>query len=1525
LERLVTVQKGVMANISHLAVAITVVALSTVSQCTAQASEDCERLFARDNLVAWCIVPFDSQKRTPEHRADMLQRLGFRRFAYDWRAEHLPTFERELLALKEHEISLDAVWFPAALNDDAKTILDALKRHRIKTQLWMTMGDVAPQGDQAAKVASAAAAIKPIAEEAAKIGCQVALYNHGGWFGEPENQLAIIDALGLDNVGIVYNLHHGHEHLDRFETLLKKIMPHLLALNLNGMTREGDRIGKKVLPLAQGEVDLPLLRTICASGYHGPIGILGHTMDDAEARLQDNLDGLDWLVARLANKAAGPKPTPRTPIGEGPPTPAGQSRGRIAEGKPDYRQPPLTVECRVKLLARDNYNILVASDTKASGSHWEVFSMAGSGTLTAYLPGMKPDHVHSQKNIVDGGWHDIAMLFEARRVRLLLDGEVVADQAIEATGKATVPGGLAIGRLVEGGLGCNGEIAYLRLSKAVRDKVHRGDQPPPADGATIGLWIVSESRQGDVEDKSRLKNRAQLTAAATSAQGPTPEAEINFDPLDSGNKVTLIDRSRGDAYMAVKADSEGRVFVGAREAVYLFELYRHGEFKLRQEVCRLPADSIAMGLEFRGDDLYVLTANALYLLPNGRVQRGVNPQRILWGLPLDLHVSFHCLAWGPEGDLYLTHGDPLLNYGNWNWPDHWGHWTLFAGPNGEKVSYTGVGAVLRMRPDGSRVKVVAGGLRGPVGLAFDPQWNLFTNDNDHESRADLYAPARLLHVTPHIDFAWPRGWMASKSPRRFDLVEPVASDLGRGVPCDLVWYDDGSERNSAVPLAEQAGYGGLLMARWDRMAVNRYAFAPRGASVTAREELFVQGRDFARPVGIAVGPDGRLFLTALYLGGNVWSPHCVGDLVALDASESAGNVEPYNIVSASAEKLWEELSHPYCQRRMRAHQEILRRGGKLLEKAAARLAQPNNQDPALVHLPWLAGASGSQEARQVLIERSHHPRAECRLQAIRALAEFRHLEASDDVFIAGLSDSDLRIELAALGALFDGQGALPLGAVARLATSDDTYLRQTAAKLLASRATGDDLARLTASKDSAMRRAAVLAIGFCLTVPPHDFQEPESLPLTYDASNASFALKFADTDKPVDLRALGRVGSFTTAEWWKAVPPTSERRQLFDLLLAALDDEHSDVVEQSAYFLSLLKDGRAEPLIAAARRRVLGKEAGRFAERAIECAWILGPTDDSSFVLEQIAPPDREPVDLSASYSTSSGEIAWSQRKAKAGRVLDETPGSKGSARAYVYFQLQTSARQAAAIECEGGAALHLWHNGHDVPSSGAGRESVSSNCTALELQPGGNDLLLRVDGADVRGVNIRFRAATTVVAAVPERTDHALLTERLKQAGGTDQVPAELLAVDWSSTARQGDVQQGRKLFGTLGCAKCHGITLEESGGGAPNLADLRRRFNLSYVVESILVPSRQVADPFRGTTLVLSDGRNLSGLVVNDTLETIDLLLPDTRRASINKADIDERFPSPVSPMPSGLVKTESELRDLLAYLFSERPTPP
>ncbi len=293
-------------------------------------------LFARTNLVAWCIVPFDARKRVPEERAAMLEKLGFKLFAYDYRAEHVPSFDAEMDALQRHHVRLLAWWFPGELNAEARLILDVLKRHGLRgVQLWVTGGGAPTTNEveQRARIEAEAARIRAIADAAKEIGCSVALYNHGGWFGEPENQIALVERLrseGVANVGLVYNQHHGHAHVPRFAQLLAEMKPYLVALNLNGMGPEGDK--KLILPLGHGEYDLRLLRVIRDSGWRGPIGILNHTDEDAEARLLDNLDGLDWLAGQLAGKSAGPKPHPRSWREE----PAAKSGGAEAQSAKDY-------------------------------------------------------------------------------------------------------------------------------------------------------------------------------------------------------------------------------------------------------------------------------------------------------------------------------------------------------------------------------------------------------------------------------------------------------------------------------------------------------------------------------------------------------------------------------------------------------------------------------------------------------------------------------------------------------------------------------------------------------------------------------------------------------------------------------------------------------------------------------------------------------------------------------------------------------------------------------------------------------------------------------------------------------------------------------------------------------------------------------------------------------------------------------------------------------------------------------------
>ena len=59
----------------------------------------------------------------------------------------------------------------------------------------------------------------------------------------------------------------------------------------------------------------------------------------------------------------------------------------------------------------------------------------------------------------------------------------------------------------------------------------------------------------------------------------------------------------------------------------------------------------------------------------------------------------------------------------------------------------------------------------------------------------------------------------------------------------------------------------------------------------------------------------------------------------------------------------------------------------------------------------------------------------------------------------------------------------------------------------------------------------------------------------------------------------------------------------------------------------------------------------------------------------------------------------------------------------------------------------------------------------------------------------------------------------------------------------------------------------------------------------------------------------------MISETAEKIELLLPDATRKAVAKSDVAEQKPSNLSPMPSGIIKTPDKLRDVLAYLLSEK----
>ncbi len=258
-----------------------------------------------EELTPWCIVNFDSLERSPIDRINMLKKMGFTKYGYEWDERHLIEMKEEFKLAKENNIEIMSIflWLNAKrdsigkLSPSNKRMLSILKDVEYKPTIWLSFSNNYFEDlNQEQSISLAIEFIKFIKFEADKIGCKVALYNHHGWFGNPHNQVKIIELLPQDSLSMVYNFHHAHQYLDEFPEIAKKIKPYLSYVNINGMRKEGPQI----LTIGEGDHEVDMLNILLKEGFVGPWGILGHIeSEDVQKVLERNVNGLKSLKSRI--------------------------------------------------------------------------------------------------------------------------------------------------------------------------------------------------------------------------------------------------------------------------------------------------------------------------------------------------------------------------------------------------------------------------------------------------------------------------------------------------------------------------------------------------------------------------------------------------------------------------------------------------------------------------------------------------------------------------------------------------------------------------------------------------------------------------------------------------------------------------------------------------------------------------------------------------------------------------------------------------------------------------------------------------------------------------------------------------------------------------------------------------------------------------------------------------------------------------------------------------------------------------
>jgi putative heme-binding domain-containing protein len=142
---------------------------------------------------------------------------------------------------------------------------------------------------------------------------------------------------------------------------------------------------------------------------------------------------------------------------------------------------------------------------------------------------------------------------------------------------------------------------------------------------------------------------------------------------------------------------------------------------------------------------------------------------------------------------------------------------------------------------------------------------------------------------------------------------------------------------------------------------------------------------------------------------------------------------------------------------------------------------------------------------------------------------------------------------------------------------------------------------------------------------------------------------------------------------------------------------------------------------------------------------------------------------------------------------------------------------------------------------------------------------------------------------------------------------------------ARRGNVNRGRDLMlatlkNEVQCLKCH--TIEGTGGKVgPELTVIGSKASRENLLESILYPSRAIADQYVSWVVETRDGRAITGLLIEDAADHIVLRDANANDYKIHRKDIESRARIQTSLMPDNLLQymPEADLVDMVEYLYS------
>jgi glucose/arabinose dehydrogenase len=269
------------------------------------------------------------------------------------------------------------------------------------------------------------------------------------------------------------------------------------------------------------------------------------------------------------------------------------------------------------------------------------------------------------------------------------------------------------------------------------------------------------------------------------------------------------------------------------------------------------------GLDLFGDWLYVAEGDGV-----GRVRIDLRTgelrgdyERVVNGLPSGGNHWSHTVRFGPDGWMYVSVGSSC---------------------NACVESDDRRAVMLRFRPDGREAQTFATGLRNSVGFDWQPATNAFyATDNGRDLLGDDFPPCELNRLELGGFYGWPIAngdrvpdpdLGGGQDERIRDSIAPVHGFDAHTAPLGIVFL-----RHPALPDEWRGAALVALHGSWNRTRKSGYkvvslhwgddgAIAERDFMVGFEQDENVIGR----PVDIAEGPDGTLYVSDDYASSVYW-------------------------------------------------------------------------------------------------------------------------------------------------------------------------------------------------------------------------------------------------------------------------------------------------------------------------------------------------------------------------------------------------------------------------------------------------------------------------------------------------------------------------------------------------------------------------------------------------------------------------------------------------------------------------------